>query len=146
MLRKKQVRRMLRNAFKTAGADKIISGYLIWFFAAAVPIWIWEPQINTYADSLWFCFASATSIGYGDFAAVTVVGRIITVLLSVYSIAVIAIFTAVITSFLSDLARIRANDSAREFMDELEHLPELSKEELEALSKRVREFQKNKKK
>ena len=133
MLRKKQVRRMLRNAFKTAGADKIISGYLIWFFAAAVPIWIWEPQINTYADSLWFCFASATSIGYGDFAAVTVVGRIITVLLSVYSIAVIAIFTAVITSFFSDLARFRANDSAREFMDELEHLPELSKEELEAL-------------
>ena len=137
---------MLRNAFKTAGADKIISGYLIWFFAAAVPIWIWEPQINTYTDSLWFCFASATSIGYGDFAAVTVVGRIITVLLSVYSIAVIAIFTAVITSFFSDLARFRANDSAREFMDELEHLPELSKEELEALSKRVREFQKNKKK
>ena len=137
---------MLRNAFKTAGADKIISGYLIWFFAAAVLIWIWEPQINTYADSLWFCFASATSIGYGAFAAVTVVGRIITVLLSVYSIAVIAIFTAVITSFFSDLARFRANDSAREFMDELEHLPELSKEELEALSKRVREFQKNKKK
>ena len=144
MLRKKQVRRMLRNAFKTAGADKIISGYLIWFFAAAVPIWIWEPQINTYADSLWFCFASATSIGYGDFAAVTVVGRIITVLLSVYSIAVIAIFTAVITSFFSDLARFRANDSAREFMDELEHLPELSKEELEDLSRRVKEFQKQK--
>ncbi len=144
-MRKKQTRRMLINAFKTAGADKIISGYLLWFFIAAIPIWIWEPHINSYADSLWFCFASATSIGYGDYAAVTVIGRVITVILSIYSIAVIAIFTAVVTSFFTDLARSRKEESIRKFMDELEHLPELSKEELEDLSRRVKEFQKNKK-
>ena len=108
------------------------------------PIWIWEPGIHSYVDSLWYCFASATSIGYGDFAAVTLVGRIITVLLSIYSIAVIAVFTAVITSFFTDLARLRASDSAREFVDQLEHLPELSKEELEELSRRVKEYQKRK--
>ena len=84
---------MLINAFRTAGADKIISGYLLWFFIAALPIWIWEPYINSYGDSLWFCFASATTIGYGDYHAVTIVGRIITVILSVYSVAVIAIFS-----------------------------------------------------
>ena len=70
----------------------------------------------------------------------TVVGRIIAVILSVYSIAVIAVFTAVITSFFTDIARWRANNSARKFLDELEHLPELSKEELEELSRRVRDF------
>ena len=106
-MRKKQTRRMLINAFRTAGADKIISGYLLWFFIAALPIWIWEPYINSYGDSLWFCFASATTIGYGDYHAVTIVGRIITVILSVYSVAVIAIFTAVVTSFFTDLARSR---------------------------------------
>ena len=89
-----------------------------------------------------FYFASATSIGYGDFAAVTLAGRIITVVLTVYSIAVIAIFTAVITSFFMDVARFRANDSAHKFIDDLEHLPDLSKEELEALSQRVKNFQK----
>ena len=73
--------------------------------------------------------------------AVTLVGRIITVVLSVYSIAVIAIVTAVITSFFTDLARFRANESVREFVDDLEHLPELSKEELENLSQRVKDFQ-----
>ena len=143
-MKNKQKRRMLYRGFKTAGADKIISGYLVWFFVAAIPIWIWEPHINSYADSLWFCFASATSIGYGDYAAVTVVGRIITVILSIYSIGVIAIFTAVITSFFTDLSHFRTNESARKFMDELEHLPELSKEELEDLSRRVKEFQKQK--
>ena len=136
-MKKRKMSRMLRKAFKTAGADKIIGAYLIVFFLAAIPIWL--------IDSLWFCFASATSIGYGDLTSVTVLGRIITVFLSIYSIAVIAIVTAVITSFFTDVARFRASDSAREFVDELEHLPELSKEELEDLSRRVKEFHKNNK-
>lgn len=141
-MKKKQIRRMLRKAFQTAGADKVIGTYLVVFFACALPIWLIEPGIHSYADSLWFCFASATSIGYGDMAAVTPAGRIITVVLALYSVAVIAIVTAVITSFFTDLARFRANESVREFVDELEHLPELSKEELENLSQRVRDFQK----
>ena len=141
-MKKGQTRRMLRKAFATAGADKIIGIYLISFFIAAIPIWLIEPHINSYADSLWFCFASATTIGFGDCVAVTLVGRIITVILSIYSVAVIAIFTAVITSFFMDVARLRANESARAFIDELEHLPELSKEELENLSQRVKDFQK----
>ena len=144
-MKKQQIRRMLVRAFRTTGADKIIGAYLISFFLLAIPIWIAEPGIHSYADSLWFCFASATSIGYGDFTAVTLIGRIIIVFLSVYSIAVIAIVTAVITSFFTDIARFRASDSARKFIDDLEHLPELSKEELEDLSKRVKEFQKKNK-
>lgn len=43
-----------------------------------------------------------------------------------------------------DLARFRARESARKFIDDLEHLPELSKEELEELSQRVKDFQKKK--
>ena len=144
-MKKQQIRRMLVRAFRTTGADKIIGAYLISFFLLAIPIWIVEPGIHSYADSLWFCFASATSIGYGDLTAVTLIGRIIIVFLSVYSIAVIAIVTAVITSFFTDIARFRASDSARKFIDDLEHLPELSKEELEDLSKRVKEFQKKNK-
>ena len=134
--------RLLKDAFKTAGADKIFSGYILWFFISAVPIWLWEPNINTYQDSLWFCFASATTIGYGDVSAVTLLGRIITVFLSIYSIGVVAIFTAVVASFFTDIARLKASDSAREFSDDLEHLSELSKEELEQLSQRIKEYQK----
>lgn len=140
--KRKQTLRLLKEAFRTAGADKIISGYIVWFFIAAIPIWIWEPHIDTYQDSLWFCFASATTIGYGDVAAVTLIGRIITVILSIYSVAVIAIFTAVVTSFFTDMARLKASDSAREFSDDLEHLEELSKEELKILSQRIKEYQK----
>ena len=131
---------MLIKAFRTTRADKIIGVYLVWFFISAFVILLCEPNIHNYGDSLWFCFACASSIGFGDFLAVTVLGRIITVVLSIYSLGVIAIFTAVITSFFTDLARFRANESARKFVDDLEHLPELSKEELEDLSERVKAF------
>lgn len=144
-MKRKQIRRMLANAFKTAGADKIIGVYLIWFLVVSLVIWFVEPNVKTFGDGMWLCFASATSIGYGDYAAVTAVGRIAIVLLSLYSIAVIAIVTAVITSFFTDTIRFRADESVRKFMDDLEHLPELSKEELEDLSKRVKNFQNGKK-
>ncbi len=114
--------------------------YVLWFFLAAIPIWLLEPGVTSYIDSLWFCFASATSIGYGDIIATTVIGRIITVILTVYSIAVIAIFTAVVVGFFNDVAKARANASIQKFTDDLEHLPELSKEELEELSQRVKNF------
>ena len=140
--KRRRTLRLLKDAFKTAGSDKIFSGYILWFFISAVPIWLWEPNINTYQDSLWFCFASATTIGYGDVSAVTLLGRIITVFLSIYSIGVVAIFTAVVASFFTDIARLKASDSAREFSDDLEHLSELSKEELEQLSQRIKEYQK----
>lgn len=133
---------MLLKSFKVAGADKILAVYLFWFFLSALMIWIFEPHIKHFGDSIWFCFASATSIGYGDVSAITVGGRIVTILLSLYSIAVIAIITAVITGFFMDLARLKANDSVKAFISDLEHLPEMSKEELEELSQKVKEFQK----
>ena len=42
-----------------------------------------------------------------------------------------------------EAAKKLAQDSAKEFMDELEHLPELSKEELADLSERVKKFRKH---
>lgn len=139
-MKRGQKRRLFFKAFKTVGAGKVMLVYIIWFFVAAIPIWIVEPGIHSYGDSLWFCFASATSIGYGDLQTETVVGRIIAVILTVYSIAVIAIFTAVIVGFFNDMAKLRANESVQKFTDDLEHLPELSKEELQDLSDRVKKF------
>ncbi len=133
-------RRLFIRAFKTAGADKVLLVYMVWFFVAAIPIWLVEPNIKSYGDSLWLCFASATSIGYGDVVATTVLSRVITIILSVYSIAVIAIITAVIVGYFNDVSKVRTNESLQKFADDLEHLPELSKEELQAISERVKRF------
>lgn len=139
-MRKKKLLRILRQSFKIAGADKVFYAYFVFYVVAAILMCLVEPTITTLSDSLWYCFAVATTVGFGDIAAVSFAGRILTVVLSIYSIAVVAIFTAVITSFFMDVAKSRAEDSTREFLDELERLPELSKEELANLSARVRHF------
>lgn len=137
---KQKRRRLLKQAFKTTGATTIFLSFLGFFLISALVIMLIEPTIHTYFDSLWYCFVAISTIGFGDITATVPVTRILTVLLWIYAAAVIAIFTAVITSFFMDAAKLRSKESARAFLDELEHLPELSREELADLSERVKNF------
>ena len=132
--------RLLRESFRIAGVSKVIYIYLAYYLVTAVLLWLIDPNINTFGDSLWYCFAVATTVGFGDIAALSVMGRILTVILSIYSIGIVAILTAVLTSFFMDMAKSRAKESAKKFIDDLQHLPELSKEELQDLSDRVKQY------
>ena len=135
-------RRLLRSLFRVTGADKVFISYFIFFFICSIVIWIFEPHINKIVDSLWYCFVASTTIGFGDYTAVTLVGRIFTVILSIYSLGVVAIFTGVITSYFMENSKLKANESVRHFIDDLEHLDELSKEELKEISNKVKKFNK----
>lgn len=137
-------KRILRQVFHIAGADKIIKSYMIFFIAIAIVLWIIEPNIKTFSDSIWFCFATATTTGYGDITAISLAGRILTIILSIYSVGVLAIFTAVITSFFMEYSKLTAKENVRKFIDDLQHLDELSKDELKELSEKVKNFNKNK--
>ena len=99
-----------------------------------------EPGISTIGEGLWYCFETATTIGFGDIGVVSAAAKILTIILSLYSIGVVAIFTAVITSFFMEIAKAKVNDSMQEFLDDLEHLPDLSEEELRALSEKVKKY------
>lgn len=137
---KRKTRKLLRQAIKISGADKVLYIYILYFVFTAILLRFVEPGIRSMGDSLWYCFATATTIGFGDITAVSPAGRIITIILSIYSIAVVAVFTAVITSFFLELAKVRARDSVKEFLDDLEHLPELSKDELRELSEKIKKY------
>ena len=132
--------RLLKQALTKTGANRFIRSYLVTFVVIAALIWIVEPNIHTFLDSLWYCFAAATTIGFGDVSAVSLPGRILTVILSVYSVVFIAVVTAVITSFFMEIVKVRANESVMAFIDDLENLPDLSKEDLEELSRKIKKW------
>lgn len=138
-------RKILWRVLKRTRMDKMLYGYLILIFSISLIIWLIEPDINTIFDSLWYCFSVLTTIGFGDFIAVTLVGRILSVVLSIYSILMIAIIPGVITSFYLESIKIRTNESMEKFLYDLERLPELSKEELADLSEKVKKFKKKRK-
>ena len=104
-----------------------------------------EPNINRLIDSLWYSFSVATTIGFGDITAVTLIGRILSIFLSICSILIIAVVPGIITSYYIESTKLREKESSAKFLDDLERLPELSKEELTALSERVKNFNKKKK-
>ena len=125
---------------KRTKADRILSGFFLFLFAAAGIIQLAEPDITRYGDALWYCYAVISTAGFGDVVAVTFLGKICSVLLTVYSIFVVAIVTGVVVNYYGQIVEMQRRETAMMFLDKLERLPELSKEELEDISKRVKKF------
>ena len=125
---------------KRTGTIKIFISYILFLVCAAVLLAVLEPNIHTVGDGVWYCFVAATTIGFGDICVVTRVGRIITMLVAAYGILITAMVPGVVVSYYMEYLKIRENDTISVFMEQLERLPELSKEELEELSERVRKY------
>lgn len=117
---------------------QISIGFLLFFIISALLLCFIEPNLKHFGDSLWFCFSSVTTIGYGDFQAITLLGRIITIILSIYGIIFVAVITGAVVSYISELQKLRAKESVAAFLEKLEHLDDLSGEELAQLSNKIK--------
>lgn len=129
---------VLWNIVRAVGAEKVFTGFLVVLAAAGLILPRVEPEIDTFFTALWFLFVSFTTIGYGDIVPVTVVGRLITVVVAVYGILVVALITGIIVGYYNEILKMRANTSLDELINELEQLPDLSREELLALADKIR--------
>lgn len=132
--------KVLAGILKRTRADKILVGFIVFLFAVAAVIELAEPDINRYCDALWYCYAVISTAGFGDVVAVTFIGKICSVLLTVYAIFVTAIVTGVVVNFYTQMVEMQRKETIAMFMDQLERLPELSREELESISQKVRKL------
>lgn len=132
--------RLLWGILKRTHADKIISGFVLFLFIIAAVILLVEPDIHRYGDALWYCYAVISTAGFGDLVATTLVGKICSVLLTLYALFVIAIATGVVVNYYTQLVELQKKETLALFMDQLEHLPELSREELENISEKVKKL------
>lgn len=132
--------RILINILKSTGAGRFLVSYLIFVLADAALIWIFEPSISTYRDALWYCYAVISTAGFGDVVVTTFIPRLLSILLTVYSILIIAIVTGVIVNFYTQKLNIRSKETISAFLDRIERLPELSETELKELAENVRKF------
>lgn len=126
---------------KRTGTLKIFMSFLMFLCAAGAALMVVEPDIESFGDGLWYCFVAATTIGFGDICVITGIGRIITVLVSVYGILMTAMVPGVVVSYYMEYLKVREKETISVFLEKLERLPELSEVELEQLSQRIREFE-----
>jgi voltage-gated potassium channel len=79
--------------------------------------WIYEhgtnPNIRSYGDALWWWFVSSTTVGYGDIAPVTAMGRLAGVVTIVVGIYCYTNFIAITADSLHGLTNQRQLGTAR---------------------------------
>ena len=93
-----------------ADAAEIIGGLFLLIFAFSYILVFLEPNIETMRDGLWYCFAIVTTIGFGDFSAVTPIGRLLSVILGLYGIIVVALITSIIVNFYGEMKSVDDDD------------------------------------
>ena len=132
--------RRLFLIFKRTGAIKIFISFLILMLLASILLTIIEPNIKTIRDGLWYCYVASATIGFGDIYAETFIGRIITVVVSFTGIIITAILTGVIVSYYIEYLKDKQSETISTFLEKLEKLPTLSKNELEDISDKIKKF------
>ncbi len=136
--------KLLGRVFKRTRADRILYGYVAALFLAAVFIMNVEPGIDNYGDSLWYCYTMGVTIGFGDIVATTLLGRIISVILSLYSLLLVGLIPGIVVNYYMAYIRVKEEEAMDNFLDKLEDLENLSHEELARISAGVRALEKRK--
>lgn len=130
--------RLLYAIIRMTGLIRILLIFVCIFVLAAAVIVRVEPDIDTIGESMWYCFASCTTIGYGDVVAVTTVGRVMAAAVSLFGIMIVAFIPAIAVNYYTELVKMQRNESMVMFMDRLENLDKMTEEELREISREVR--------
>ncbi len=134
--------KILGRILKETGAAHMLIVYAIVVVVIAAVIWLIEPHITRFGDALWYCYAVLSTIGFGDVLVTSPLSKILSLVVTVYSSLIIAVVTGVVVQFYNQLTQLRQKETLAAFLDKLEHLPDLSKEELAELSDSVHKFRK----
>lgn len=92
---------MIKYVFKTQKKPLLTVGLLAaaYILISALVIFNVEPDsFDTFFDAIYWATVSLTTMGYGDIYPVTTIGRIVTMVSSVFGIAIIALPAGIITA------------------------------------------------
>ena len=96
---------VLKRIVRKTYASEIITGLLLLMCAFSLVFSITEPQIPTFLDGMWYCFAVVTTIGFGDLTVTGLLARLLTVVLGIYGIIVVALITSIIVNFYGEVRK-----------------------------------------
>ncbi|MGM9927459.1 MAG: potassium channel family protein [Bacillus sp. (in: firmicutes)] len=113
------------------GLGKVLKYTFVLIILSAIPITYFEPGIPTVTDGIWWAIVTATTVGYGDFAPVTSVGRITATILMFAGIGCIGMITGSVATYLVKSDEV---DEDKEYIKKkIDVLESISNEEYELL-------------
>lgn len=96
---------LLKNVFRNSKKPLISVGFLAmaYILVSALVIFNAEPDtFENFFDAIYWATVSLTTMGYGDIYPITTIGRIITMVSSIFGIAIIALPSGIITAGLME--------------------------------------------
>lgn len=126
--------KVILKIMKKTFAFEILFGLFLMVTSFGLIFYYIEPGIKDYGDGLWYCFSIVTTIGFGDRAAKTVPGRILTVILGIYGVVVVALITSIIVNFYNEVSSEESKKREKE-LAEAKALEETKEKEEKATEK-----------
>ena len=115
---------VLRKVIRKSYATEILFGMLLLMIAFSILLGTMDENMTSFGDALWFCFATVTTIGYGDVTSSSLVGRVLAVILGVYGIVVVALITSIIVNFYNETKADPDPEQEPESASEQENAPD----------------------
>lgn len=91
--------RIIRKTY----AAEILLGLVLLMVSFSLLLTLMDQNMSEFTDALWFCFATVTTIGYGDITPTSQISRVLSVILGIYGIIVVALITSVIVNFYNEM-------------------------------------------
>lgn len=128
--------------FRQTRMKKFLISFVIVFLVCSVLMMIFDPDMKNLGDALWFGFMLVTTTGFGDLTVANPIARIVAVFLGLYGIVFFGFITGVGASWLFEKVRDTHDESVAHMLFQLEHLEELSDEQISSLQKKAIDLQK----
>lgn len=87
-----------------------VCSYLVWWAEKNAP----KANIRDFEDAVWWGFTTISTVGYGDYAPVTGLGRIFAIGLMIGGVVILGFVTATVLSSLTDRIRTRVGHELEE--------------------------------
>lgn len=131
-----KIRRYIDKFVRTNNFHYVLWLTLVTIFLGALGMHLTEQK--SFADSLWWSFVTATTVGYGDISPSTPIARIIAVILMITGISFIGMLTGTIATYFikkpsEDISY--KNEALRSISAKLLDFDNLSREDVESICK-----------
>ena len=112
---------LIERVFNSRRLRTILGVLIICIISFGYVFYLAEPQIKTIEDGIWWALVTITTVGYGDIAPLTTLGRLVAGTLVFVGLGLIATVTAIVSAkFIANYVDHHTNDDVLEKLEELE--------------------------
>jgi len=87
---------------RKTNAAEILFGMLLLIIAFSLVLPLLEDNIPDFTSALWYSFAIISTIGFGDVAAVSLLGRLLSAILGICGLVVVSVVMSIVVNFYNE--------------------------------------------